>query len=249
MADFGGTAPIEAPPIVDRRGREPHGGKGKESASGQGDTPAPQEPHSIADAVSIMGIDANEVTPGVQRALTHIMEEFDRVRIERDHLRDQNHYLHELADSHPFLPVINRRALQRELSGFLARSEQPETAGAFLYLDMTNLADVRRRQGQAAADQALIKAANVIKQHTRASDVIGSMDAGDFGVVLTLIDPATAADKVGEIVAAIERGTGEGYAGQHTLRVRAGLHIFGPTEEAHDIIEAADRAARPKPGA
>ena len=244
MADVGETSPIESSPIVDRRQREPRE-DGGQHPSGHDDRPASEHtPRNIDDVVFIMGISQDEVTPGVHQAMTNIMAEFDAVRLERDRLREQNHHLHEQADHHTFLPAFNRRALLRELSRFLSHTEQADTAGAFLYLDIVNLADVRAGHGQAAADAALIKAANVIKEHIRGSDVIGSMDAGDFGVVLTLIDPATAADKVREIVEAIERRTAEGYNGRHALRVRHGLHVFGPGEEARDIVEAADLAAR-----
>ena len=112
----------------------------------------PSGERNIADVAFIMGIPAAELTANVQEALSIIMAEFDRVRGELDHIKEHALYLEEMADSHPFLPIMSRRALLRELSRVLTRAERTETNNSFLYLHelrghQAHLGAVGRRGG------------------------------------------------------------------------------------------------------
>lgn len=216
---------------------------------GDGHRPAASEtalPRNIDDVVFIMGVPQADVTPGVRAALSHIMAEFDRIRVERDRLREQVSYLTELADGHAFLPVLNRRALQRELTRVLSRLEQAGTEATFLYLGFANLGSVLGEHGRVAADAALTKAANVVRQHIRASDVLGEMGTGDLGLILAPIDPETAAAKAREIAAAVEQRTAEKEGGAHGLLVVWGLRRLAPGDEPRQVF--ADAAAAAQPG-
>lgn len=224
-------------PPPDRRGREPDGQRHPAD-----ETPLPR---NIDDVVFIMGIPQADVTPAVHAALTHIMAEFDRIRSERDRLREQVSYLTEVADGHAFLPVLNRRALQRELARVLSRLEQAGTEATFLYLRFVNLGDVLARNGRTVADAVLIKAAHVVRQHTRSSDVLGEMGTGDLGLILSPIDPETAVAKAGEIAEAVERRTAEKEGGVYGLRVVWGLRRLAPGDEPRQVF--ADAAEQVKP--
>jgi diguanylate cyclase (GGDEF)-like protein len=246
MADVvGQPPPLDAVQPADRRDNDAAERHGRDGEARRQPVPEPPLPRNIDDVVFIMGVPQAEVTPAVRGALGHIMAEFDRIRVERDRLREQVSYLTELADGHAFLPVLNRRALQRELARVLSRLQQAGTEAAFLYLGFVNLGDVLAGHGRAAADAALIKAANVVRQHIRASDVLGEMGTGDFGLILSPIDPETAVAKAREIAAAVEQRTAEKEGGALGLRVVWGLRHLASGEEPRQIFADAAEAARP----
>ena len=204
----------------------------------------PSGERNIADVAFIMGIPVAELTDKVQEALSIIMAEFDRVRGELDHIKEHAHYLEELADSHPFLPVMSRRALLRELSRVLTRAESTETNNSFLYLDITNIEDIKRTVGRTAAESALAHAAAVLGETLRGSDFIGGLEGNDLGVILTVTEDAAAVEKTEEMVAALT-GRPFGWQGRTIhLAVAWGLHSFAAGESVDDILEAADRDRR-----
>ncbi len=203
--------------------------------------PPPPPPRDIGDVVFLMGVPQADVTPAVQSALTNIMAEFDRIRIERDRLRDQVVYLTEIADAHAFLPVVNRRALQREMTRILSRLAQSGVGAAFLYIGFTNLRELLVHEGRVAADAALVKAVHLVRQHIRASDLLGEMGTGDLGLILVPIDPETAVLKAREIVDAIDGQTAEKGGGALGLRAVWGLRHLMPGDEPRRVF--ADAAA------
>ncbi len=202
-------------------------------------------PRDIGDVVFLMGVPQADVTPAVQKALTDIMAEFDRIRIERDRLREQVIYLTEQADSHAFLPVLNRRALQREMTRVLSRLEQAGIGAAFLYLGFANLREVLVHHGRAAADAALTKAAHVVRQHIRAGDVLGDMGTGDLGLILVPVEAQTVVEKAREIAESVERRTAEKEGGSLGLRVVWGLRHLAPGDEPRQVFADAAAACQP----
>ena len=194
-------------------------------------------PRNIDDVVFLMGIPQGEVTPAVRQALTNIMGEFDRVRIQRDRLVGQVHHLEALADAHGLFPILNRRAFVRQLARILARAAQAQVGAALLYLAVDNGDDIRRRFGRQGLEDGLVRAAGVLVQAVRANDVVGSLDAGDFGVILAPIDPPAAEEKAAEIVSAVVRRSAE--HGRPPLNVRWGLHAFAAGDTPDSILAAA----------
>lgn len=204
----------------------------------------PSGERNIADVAFIMGIPATELTAKVQEALSIIMAEFDRVRGELDHTKEHAHYLEELTDSHPFLPIMSRRALLRELSRVLARAERTESDSSFLYLDITNFEDIKRTLGRLAAEAALAHAAAVLGESLRGSDFVGGLEGNDLGVILTVVEDAGAVEKSEELVAAVVSRPFEWRGRTINLVVAWGLHAFAAGESVDDILEAADRDRR-----
>ncbi len=202
------------------------------------DTP----PRDIDDVVFLMGIPQDEVTPAVRQALTNIMGEFDRIRVQRDRLVGQVHHLEALADGHVLFPILNRRAFLRQLARILARAEQAQVGAALLYVAVDNGDDIRRRFGRQGLEDGLARAARVLVREVRTNDVVGGLDAGDFGVILAPIDPDAAREKAAEIVSAVVRQSGKRNA--PPLEVRWGLHAFVAGDTPDSVLEAASAALR-----
>ncbi len=239
MVEVTESSPIGAVPAVDPRGD--HAKREKPEDEQEPSRRRARKPRSIPDVAFIMGIPADEMTPRVHEALTIIMAEFDRNRDELERIREHATYLEDLADRHPYLPVINQRALLGRLAWVLARAEQAETVHGFLVFHVLNAGDIRRRHGRVAAQAALAVAARAISEGLRESDVVGSLGGDDFGVVLALTEGEAAVGKAGELLAAIQAETlslaGESIA----LEATWGLHAFGPGGDPEAVIAAADK--------
>lgn len=198
----------------------------------------------VADVAFVLGIPEKELTPKVQEALNGIMREFDALRDKHDRLTDQMAYLQDLADSHAFLPIRNRRVLLRELARIIGQAERNQMMNSFLYLHLVPYDDIRFKHGHAAAEAALGQVAEVLRQGIRASDVVGSLDGSDFGIILTLTHGDAALDKARALVRAVEDEPFMWNNDRIDLTLAWGLHVFGAGEEATGVLDAADRDLR-----
>ncbi len=232
--------PRHVPPVAaadgggQQRQRSPH-----EDARRQ----AHRRPREHArDVALVMGIPADEMTPRVQEALLHIMHEFDRQRYELEDLREHLGYLEAVADSHAFLPVLNRRALLRELGRIMAHGEHAGVANTFVLFHVGNLDAIRRRLDRTAAEAALVAVADVLRRAVRGSDVIGSLGGGDLGLVLTVTDGDHAAGKAWELHTALTgRTAGSDDSGPVAIEVSYGIHPIEPGDSGTAVIDGAER--------
>ena len=134
MAEISEPNPISPAPSVEPKGKrdteQPQSRAEKEGDSAPEDAPG----RDFGDQASILGIPEAELTPMVQAAMSALMSRAARLMEEAEQLREQAAYLEDLSDRDPLLPVLNRRALLRELAQVLAQAEQTETTSSFLYL-------------------------------------------------------------------------------------------------------------------
>lgn len=104
-----------------------------------------------------------------------------------------------LSRTDPLTGLVNRRSfvgeLQQRLSG-AARGHR----GALLYLDLDNFKPVNDRLGHAKGDAALVAVAQLLRDSTRSSDLVGRLGGDEFVAWLAGIDAAAAAAKAREIL-------------------------------------------------
>lgn len=213
MADINKPPPV--PPVGWQKER-PRGGPGTRgrafaravAAYGSG----PAVPAAADDVSSLHGIPDRDLTPPVRAALEDLMAEIERLRWAVEQSEGRQAYLEGLADRDSLLPVLNRRAFERELTLLLQKAGSgdadpaaPEpVAGAMLALFyLTNVEALHVDYGLSAAESALRHMAEALLQHVRQSDVVGALGCGGIGVVLTLTDPAAARSKVEELRRAV----------------------------------------------
>ncbi len=232
MADISQPAPIGAILPADK-----HGQQQKRRSDKEDKRPVPAETRDVSDVTEVMGIPMAEVTPKVQETLNVIMAEFDKARIELDHARAHIQYLEELADRDPVLPLINRRGLHRQLSRTLALAARGGVTNLFLSFHIGGIEDIRLSQGQQAAETALSALAETLIAEVRDSDVVGSLGGGDFGVILTVANDESIADKAVSLAQAL-RTVNVGPAGR--VRVAFGLHTICPGDTADTVLQSAD---------
>ena len=159
------------------------------------------------DAVSLLGLPEQELTPSVRSALRHLIEEFAEVRHELAVTQRRLAELERLADEDSLAPIRNRRAFLRDLARTIGHVERYGTPFSLLYFDVNGLKAINDRFGHVAGDAALIHIAARLTAHTRKSDVVGRLGGDEFAVLLALADEAAGAKKarwLAEAIAAAE---------------------------------------------
>lgn len=195
-----------------------------------------------ADAASVLGIPANELTPKVQEAITKLMAEVDRMRQELDENLARVEYLEQLADQDSLAPVANRRAFVRELSRNLSYSERYGTPSSVIYFDLNGLKQLNDGKGHAAGDAAILKVAKILALNVRESDVVGRLGGDEFGVMLSHADETAAHAKAEQLAAAIADDPLEWEGEKIPLEVAFGVHTIRGGADAGAALDAADKA-------
>jgi len=238
MADISEPAPIVALPPNDRRRQEQRAKKDGQPSDEQSDERAPDG--GVSDVTTIMGIPAEEMTPKVQEVLSGLMAQYDKLRNELEGAKAHNLYLEKLAEKHPYLPVVNRRGLHRELSRTLALAERTEIKNTFICFHVRNIEDIRRRFGHGAAETGLTWAAERLAGQIRDADILGGMGGHDFGVILTLSAGEDASVKAAAMAGAVEAESFPWEGEDLFLEIAYGLHTFETGDTAETLMDKAD---------
>jgi diguanylate cyclase (GGDEF)-like protein len=160
------------------------------------------------------------VTESTQRALA----------TSNAHLQEAEHRLKVLAETDPLTGCFNRRVFRDLVDGL--RSGREGLQGAVLMLDMDDLKEINDRQGHAAGDEAIRRAAETIRGHTRSTDIVVRWGGDEFVVVIPGASGAYAQTRRNEVVESL---VGAG------LAASAGLAVY---EEGKDIMTAVNEADR-----
>jgi diguanylate cyclase (GGDEF)-like protein len=195
----------------------------------------------VTDAVSVMGIPAEMLTPQVRQALDTLVEETERLRQALTWSRERQVNLEKLSDLQDFLPVDNRRAFVRDLENVLAQAAQLTTPASLVCLHVTNAEDIRRRFGRRALDQALAHVCRVLTDHLHATDIIGSLGGNDFGIVLLVASQIEAEGKAAALTAAIRSHPCQWQGREVGLGAAAAARELQPGSSADVVMEAVDR--------
>lgn len=192
------------------------------------------------DFTSILGIPATELTSSVQKALKGVLARYDEVKRELEVGREREAYLQRLCEGDVVLPVGNRRYLVRELSRILDRSRFEKTMNTFVLMSVANAVNVRAVHGEAAVNRLLCAVAAMLSPSLRASDVVASLNAYEFGIVLALADAPAAGRKAENLAAAVAAVSVE--AKGEIIRARPvwGLHNLREDDTPDSVLAAAD---------
>ncbi len=206
--------------------------------------PRERSPEQIKDVAQVMGFAGAELSDGVYQALSQLMAEMDKLRWELEIARRHDEYLYQLADSHPLMPVLNRRAFRRELSKAAAHVKRTETPSTLLVIDIEEGRQAKREDGAKARDAVMLRAAEIVKANLEPIDVIGGLGGDRLGIILKVIDERAARDTARRLA----RLLGEDPAIRRrrlTQPRRAwGASAIGPGEDAEDLLEKADMDLR-----
>jgi diguanylate cyclase (GGDEF)-like protein len=157
-----------------------------------------------ADSAEFLGIGETELTPSVRAAVQTLIGEIDDLRTEVSRLKARLEESEQLADRDALTPLLNRRALLRELSRIRTFAQRYGAPAALVYFDLDDLKGVNDRFGHAAGDAVLQAVADRLLANVRESDIVGRMGGDEFAVILVQADRATADAKAQALTRAVE---------------------------------------------
>jgi diguanylate cyclase (GGDEF)-like protein len=156
------------------------------------------------DSAEFLGISEVEMTPAVSAAVQSLLSEIDDLRGEVGRLKGRLAEVEDLADRDALTPLLNRRALLRELGRIRTFAQRYGSPASLVYFDLDDLKGVNDRLGHAAGDAALKAVAERLLENVRESDIVGRMGGDEFAVILAQADHATAEAKAASLARAIE---------------------------------------------
>ncbi len=190
-------------------------------------------PSGPVDSVEILGISEAEMTPAVSAAVQGLLGEIDDLRTEVGRLKGRLAEVEDLADRDALTPLLNRRALLRELGRIRTFAQRYGSPASLVYFDLDDLKGVNDRLGHAAGDAALKAVAERLLAHVRESDIVGRMGGDEFAVILEAPTSSAEAALVGS--ALLELLNKPLQLQDHSMHVGASLGIAIFPEDAADM--------------
>ena len=194
------------------------------------------------DAVSLLGLPEQDLTPTVRAVLRHLIEEVAGLRQELGGNQSRLAELERLADEDALAPISNRRAFLRDLGRTVGYLERYGATCSLLYFDLNDLKSINDRFGHGAGDAALIHVAEVLLANTRRSDVVGRLGGDEFGVLLARADETAALNKARRLAQSVAESEFLWESASVPIRVAYGAHQLSPGEDPQTALAAADRA-------
>jgi diguanylate cyclase (GGDEF)-like protein len=161
-------------------------------------------PSAPVDTAEFLGVPETEMTPAVTAAVQTLLTEIGDLRGEVGRLKDRLAEVEDLADRDALTPLLNRRALLRELARIRTFAQRYGAPASLVYFDLDDLKGVNDRFGHAAGDAVLKAVAERLSAHVRESDLVGRMGGDEFAVILAQADRATAEAKAAALARALE---------------------------------------------
>lgn len=120
----------------------------------------------------------------LQELATHASFALDRMRMSAE--------LERLAMHDPLTGLLNRRAMMERLGTELRTVKRTGETLAFAMIDIDDFKRINDTRGHAGGDQALVSIANILRTHTRETDVPARFAGDEFSIVMPRTDPAAA---------------------------------------------------------
>ena len=181
------------------------------------------------------------LTPEVQRALTSIIDELEGLRWRLDQSLRRQEYLENLADQDGQLPILNRRAFERELGAMIEELSRRGVPGTLIYLYLETYDELRREKGLVMAERALRHLAITVRDSLRKTDVSGHIGGAGIAAALALSHEGGGVTKAWDVIQKVKRVpfVVDGEVVPMTLSV--GVHEVGEGETPENVLVAADR--------
>jgi diguanylate cyclase (GGDEF)-like protein len=194
------------------------------------------------DTTTFLGITEPEMTPSVKEAVQTLLTEIEDLRGEVGRLKSRLAEVEDLADRDALTPLLNRRALVRELGRIRTFAQRYGTAASLVYFDLDDLKGVNDRFGHAAGDAALKAVADRLLASVRDSDIVGRMGGDEFAVILVQADQAVAEAKAASLARAIEAEPLHFGDWSAPLHISFGVRQITQDAEPEALIAEADAA-------
>src|SRR3954469_6587107 len=194
------------------------------------------------DTTTFLGITEPEITPAVKEAVQTLLTEIDDLRGEVGRLKGRLAEVEDLADRDALTPLLNRRALVRELGRIRTFAQRYGSPASLVYFDLDDLKGVNDRFGHAAGDAVLKAVAERLSANVRESDLVGRMGGDEFAVILVQADHATAEGKAAQLARALEAEPVKFGDWSAPLHISWGVREITQDAEPEALVAEADAA-------
>ena len=133
----------------------------------------------------------------------------------------------------------NRNKLDERLAGELARSRRHGTAFALMMLDIDHFKAVNDTYGHQAGDEVLAGIAALLRQHSRASDVVGRWGGEEFLLLCPETDESGAMFLAEQLRACIEAAR---FPAVGQVTASFGVAVWRPADNGETLLRRADEA-------
>jgi diguanylate cyclase (GGDEF)-like protein/PAS domain S-box-containing protein len=154
-----------------------------------------------------------------------------------------------LSRTDPLTTLTNRGAFFDEFARRMLRLDRGTQFAALLYIDVDNLKLVNDRHGPSAGDEALVSLAGILRDNTRAGDLIARFGGDEFVIWIEGIDERGAARRIAAIEGAATRLASLSGSIERPFGIAVGLAMFNPLrpETPVQLIGRASAAAQRHP--
>ncbi|MDF2369183.1 MAG: diguanylate cyclase [Rhizobiaceae bacterium] len=128
--------------------------------------------------------------------------------------------------------LANRRYLQMAASDPDMPAESGSPRHTLVVLDLDHFKQINDKWGHDAGDRALVTFADILRQHSRAGDVVARQGGEEFAILMKDTSLPDAKNGMERILQATRSTIIEGPAGGFHLTVSAGMVEYRPAEES-----------------
>ena len=152
--------------------------------------------------------------------------------------------LRHLADHDALTGLRNRRSFERELQSHCALTDRYGGRGAAIVLDLDHFKFINDTLGHTAGDEALGRAANVLRSRLRQTDVLARLGGDEFAILLPHADAREARLVAEELLASLRAEHIELGGSARSLAASVGIALFEPGRDlsGEDVLVNADLA-------
>ena len=152
--------------------------------------------------------------------------------------------LERLSSTDPLTGLLNRRSFLQALDEHFAQADRRRKPAALLYVDCDNFKLVNDRHGHRAGDEALVKLAQILRDHSRSGDLVARLGGDEFGLFLPGISASAVAGKGRDLVDAAAELAALSGAPEAPLGLSVGVAIYDPErpEDVQSLVQRGDEA-------
>lgn len=167
--------------------------------------------------------------------LKRIHAEIERKQTE---LMEMNAVLVELSTTDKLTGLKNRRFFQERLEAHLLEYGKDQKPFSLLIIDIDHFKNVNDTWGHPVGDEVLEKTANILKSHSRDTDIVARYGGEEFVLILPGADKAESEAIAEKLRLAVAGSTWK--TGSLTVSIGAATSVPGDSEAA--LLEKADQA-------
>jgi diguanylate cyclase (GGDEF)-like protein len=149
-----------------------------------------------------------------------------------------------LARTDPLTGLLNRRGFSEEVGRRMARLAHEAQPASLVYIDLDNFKLVNDTYGHERGDEALVALSRILREGSRAGDVIARLGGDEFVLWLDGVGDGSAARRAAALIAACQPLAGLSGNPARPLGVSLGVTVYDPARpETPEVLLARADAA------